>query len=101
MTAAVAADRTPPPVALEPGDDAVALIRALSGDSAVVVIRPGRDSTALTLARAAVAALALERAPMRINAVQPGDTTDDVAIAEAVGYLASAPAVTGQVIVLR
>ena len=103
MTVAAAgpADAVPAPVVLEPGDDAVELIRALSGDSAVVVIRPGRDATALALAHAAVAALALERAPMRINAVQPGDTTDDVAIAEAVGYLASAPAVTGQVIVLR
>ena len=101
MTAAVAADRTPPPVALEPGDDAVALIRALSGDSAVVVIRPGRDATALAMARAAVAALAMERAPMRINAVEPGEDTDAAAIAAAVAYLATAPAVTGQVVTLR
>ena len=99
--AAGPAGAVPAPVMLEPDDDAVALIRALSGDSAVVVIRPGRDATALALARAAVAALALERAPMRINAVAPGATTDTAAIAGAVGYLASAPAVTGQVIGLR
>ncbi len=91
----------PQPVLLEPGDDAVAVLRALSGDSAVVVIRPGRKATALALARAAVAALALERAPMRINAVQPSSATAAAAIAGAVAYLAFAPAVTGQVIELR
>ncbi|GAA3704379.1 hypothetical protein GCM10022268_12490 [Sphingomonas cynarae] len=101
IAAAGPAGVVPAPVVLEPGDDAVELIRALSGDSAVVVIRPGRNPTALALARAAVVALALERAPMRINAVEPGATTDVAAIAGAVGYLASAPAVTGQVMVLR
>jgi len=91
----------PDPVMLAPGDDAVAVLRALNGDSAVVLIRPGRDATALAMARAAVAALARERAPMRINAVEPGEGTDAAAIAGAVAYLAAAPAVTGQIVTLR
>jgi hypothetical protein len=88
-------------VTLAPGDDIVAVLRALGGDSVVVVIRPGRDATALAMARAAVTALAMERAPMRINAVEPGEDTDAAAIAAAVAYLAAAPAVTGQVVTLR
>lgn len=91
----------PAPVTLAPGDDIVAVLRALGGDSAVVVIRPGRNATALAMARAAVAALAMERAPMRINAVEPGEDTDAAAIAAAVAYLAAAPTVTGQVLTLR
>jgi hypothetical protein len=91
---------SPPTVTLEPADDAVAVLRAAGGDSVVVVIRPGRDATAQAMARAAVAALALERAPMRINALEPGEGTDPAAVDAAVAYLAAAPAVTGQVIAL-
>jgi hypothetical protein len=87
-------------VVLEPADDAVAVLRGVVGDSVVIVIRPGRDATAQAMARAGVAALALERAPMRINAVEPGEGTDPPAIDAAVAYLAAAPAVTGQVIAL-
>jgi len=88
-------------IMLEPDDDAVALLRDLSADSVVVVIRPGRDASGLALARAAIAALAPGCAPRRLNAVQPSDATDPEAIGRAVAYLASAPAVTGQIIALR
>jgi hypothetical protein len=85
-------------IALMPADDVAMVLDGVEADSVVLMIRPGRGATALALVRAAIVASAQERAPRRLNAVEPGEHTDPAAIEQAVAYLHAAPAVTAQVI---
>ena len=84
---------------LQPGDDLVAMVRAADADSVTVSISPTLDPLALTLAKAAIAPLAIEQsARARVNAVVLG-ATGRVADAEAViAFLESARSTTGQVL---
>ena len=82
---------------LSPEADIATAVRAAQGDSLVVVIAPGRDPLAQALAEAAIAPLAMERAPrMRVNAVIVGTDADPAAVDAAVAFLESATSTTGQ-----
>mgnify|MGYP000215224258 CR=1 FL=1 len=65
-------------------------------DEAAVIFEP-EDHAHRAWRRAAVQELAREAAPKRVNAIE-GD--DDTAIAETLAFLAGAPGVTGQLLVL-
>ena len=87
------------PVRLERGGDVAALVRATDGESVVVLFDPGLDPVELVQARAAVGALAVERAPAtRVNAVValPGARGEDVEAAAR--FLDSARSITGQIL---
>lgn len=85
----------------DPDDDWLATVRAASAESVVVVIAAGRDSLAVALARAAIAPLAIERAPTtRVNAVVPGVAADAADVQAAVDFLESASSTTGQIIAI-
>ncbi len=80
------------------GDDLVAAVRGATGDSLVVVIA-ARASLEMALASAAVAPLAVERAPaMRVNAVVPGMGAKADDVAAAVVFLEGARSTTGQIL---
>ena len=87
-------------LALAPGDDIAALVRAAApGTSLAVVIEPGRDPLALALARAAIGPLAVERAPAaRLNAVLPASDADPADVDAAIAWLEGAASTTGQLI---
>lgn len=81
------------------GIDPVEQLRCESGASVVMVVDPAIGATAATMARSAIPAVALERAPhTRINAVAPGDQVDPAAIERVVAFLHRSPAITGQVL---
>lgn len=79
------------------GDDIAAAVRAAAGDAVTLVIE-ANDPLSQATAIAAIGPLALERVPMRVNAVvaEPGASEDDVDAA--VGFLDSARSTTGQVL---
>lgn len=80
------------------GDDLVAMVRAATGDSVVVVIAP-RSPLDMALARAAIAPLAIERAPaMRVNAVVPGPAAEARDVDAAIAFLDRAQSTTGQIL---
>lgn len=85
-------------LALGPGDDAAALVRAAAaGADVLLIVGPGLDPLALALARAALAPLALERAPAsRVNAVRAAEGADPDAVEAACRHLEGARATTGQ-----
>ena len=79
--------------------DLVAAVRGTDGESIVLVIQPGREPLAQAQTLAAIAPLAIERAPAtRVNAVVvlPSAAAADVDAAAA--FLDSARSTTGQVI---
>ena len=85
-------------IAVAAGDDLVALVRAADGGSVVLVIA-AREPLAMAMARAAIAPLAIERAPgMRVNAVVPGVGADPRDVDAAVAFLEGAGSTTGQVL---
>lgn len=79
------------------GDDITAAVRAATGEAVTLVIETG-DALAEAIALAAIGPLAIERAPMRVNAVvvEPGAPPDDVDAA--VAFLDSARSTTGQIL---
>lgn len=82
---------------LAPGDDLVALVRAVpAGESVTILIEPGREPLTFALARAALTPLAVERAPARVNAVAAAPDADDADRAAAVAWLDRAESTTGQ-----
>lgn len=87
-------------IAVSTGDDVAELVRAVSDDSVVIVIAPGRDPLPLALALAAIGPLAVERAPMRINAVVPSERARTADVDAAVAFLESAQSTTGQVLAI-
>lgn len=78
----------------------VAGVRATAGAEAVlVVIEPGLGAVDAAAMLAALSPLALERAPeQRVNALVLGADAAATSVAAAIGYLAGATAVTGQVL---
>ncbi len=76
-------------------------VRAATDD--IVVLLPA-DLDPLTMAtmRAAIAPLAIERAPeFRVNAVVPGIDHDVRNVAEAIDFLVTATSTTGQILALN
>ncbi len=72
-------------------------VRAAAGDAVLVVIEPGLGGVEEAAMLAALSPLALERAPgQRVNALVIGEEVASVEAATC--YLASAVAVTGQVL---
>ncbi|TXC70697.1 hypothetical protein FSB78_06930 [Sphingomonas ginsenosidivorax] len=79
-------------------EDLAACVRGATGESIVLVIAP-RAPLEMALARAAIAPLAIERAPaMRVNAVVPGVGADAHDVEAAVAYLENARSTTGQIL---
>lgn len=86
-------------VAVGPGDDAAALVRAADAESVLVLIDPALDPLALALARAAIGPLAVERAPgTRVNALQAAADADPADVEAAVRFLERARSTTGQLL---
>lgn len=84
---------------LDEADDLPARVRAASAESVVVVIDAGWSPLALALAQAAIAPLAIERAPAgRLNLVVRGPDADEAAVEAAVAFLEAARSTTGQVL---
>lgn len=88
-------------------DDIAACVRdARAGlgidDSLVVVIRESSDSLFAAQARALIAPLAIEAAPVtRINAVLSHNGARAVDVEAAIGYLETALSTTGQILEIR
>jgi len=86
---------------LSAGADPVAAIRAATGESVVAVLHPGRTPLDVAQARAAIAPLAIERAPaMRVNAVLVEPGAEPAAVDAAAAFLDAAGSTTGQWIVV-
>ncbi len=84
---------------LRAGEDIAALVRAAEGPSIVVVIPPIADGLTLAVTRAAIAPLAIERAPaMRVNAVLVGAAAASADVDAAVAFLDGAGSTTGQIV---
>lgn len=81
---------------LAPSDDIVALVRAATGEALTIRILPSRDPIALATARAQLAPLAIERAPMRVNAVSAGKSAAEADVEAALAFLERAVSTTGQ-----
>lgn len=69
------------------------IVSRLSGGESLMIVFPEADHTHTEWRLAAVAGLAREYAPRRVNAVASNDET---AIAAALHWLAAAPGITGQ-----
>jgi hypothetical protein len=82
---------------LAAGDDIVAIVRTATGECITLVHEDG-DSLAHALTLAAIAPLAIERAPMRVNLVVAGDDADPADVAAAVAFLDGACSTTGQIV---
>ncbi len=83
---------------LAAADDLARCVRGAEGESVVLVIGP-REPLAMAMTRAAIAPLAIERAPtMRVNAVVPGHGADPRDVGAAVAFLDSARSTTGQIL---
>lgn len=88
-------------------DDIAACVRDArarlgTDDSLVVVIRESSDSLFAALARALIAPLAIEAAPVtRINAVLSHNGARAVDVEAAIGYLETALSTTGQILEIR
>ena len=84
-----------------PGADLAALVRGAAGESIVVVIAGNWPPLDFALATAAIAPLAIERAPAtRVNAViiEPGASPD--AAEAAIAFLERARSTTGQLLTI-
>lgn len=86
-------------VAIGPGDDPVALVRAAAGESVLMLINPALDPLELASALAVVGPLAVERAPGgRVNALLAAADADPADVEVAALYLEEARSVTGQLV---
>jgi hypothetical protein len=86
-------------VALTAGENPAAALHAAAaaGEDVVAIMAAGQSPFATAIARAAVEAVAVERAPaVRVNAVAAGVAAAPAAIEAAVAYLERARSVTGQ-----
>ncbi|WP_374945201.1 Rossmann fold domain-containing protein [Sphingomonas sp.] len=79
------------------GDDVAVIVRAAAGE-ALTLILDGGESVEHAVLLAAIAPLAIERAPMRVNAVVAGVGADPADIEAAVAFLDSARSTTGQLL---
>lgn len=80
-------------------EDVTMLVRsAPAAVSLTLLVVPGRDPLTLALLRAAVAPLAIERAPARVNAVLPDADADPADVDAAAAWLDAATSTTGQLI---
>ena len=88
-------------VDLAESDDLPARVRAIADESVVVVIDSGWAALPLALAQAAIAPLAIERAPAgRLNLVVRGAGADPAAVEAAVAFLEAARSTTGQILAI-
>ncbi|WP_375428269.1 Rossmann fold domain-containing protein [uncultured Sphingomonas sp.] len=86
-------------IAVGPGDDVAALVRAADAESVLVLIDPALDPLAAAQVRAAIGPLAVERAPnARVNALLPAPTAHPPDIEAAMRFLEGARSVTGQLL---
>jgi hypothetical protein len=83
---------------LGPGDNIAQLVRAATGEAMTLVIDAVAEPLTLTVTTASIGPLAVERAPMRINAVVVRDGADPADVQAAVVFLDSARSTTGQVL---
>ena len=86
---------------LAPGDDMAAMVRGAQGESLVVVIPTTLEPVTLAMATAAIAPLAVERAPAtRVNAVIAPPEHRTCELEAAIAFLESAASTTGQIVEL-
>jgi hypothetical protein len=81
-------------------DDLAKLVRAATGEGVTLVFDEG-DSLAHAVMLAAIAPLAIERAPMRVNALVVSATADPVDVDAARAFLDRARSTTGQILRVR
>lgn len=83
---------------LAPGDDVLTLVRDAQAES-LVVVSPGLKSPEVSMMRASIELLAVERAPaVRVNAVVAAATAQAGDVEAAIVFLEGARSTTGQVI---
>ena len=88
-------------VDLAESDDLSARVREIADESVVVVIDAGWGPLPFALAQAAIAPLAIERAPAgRLNLVVRGAGADPAAVAAGVAFLEAARSTTGQILAI-
>lgn len=91
-------------IAVGPGDDVVALVRAAlvraaDVESVLVLFDPALDPLATALARAGIGPLAVERAPgVRVNAIIAAADADLADVEAAALFLEGARSTTGQLL---
>jgi hypothetical protein len=86
---------------LAESDDLSSRVRAMVDESVVVVIDSDWAPLPLALAQAAIAPLAIERAPAgRLNLVVRGAGADPAAVAAGVAFLEAARSTTGQILAI-
>lgn len=82
-------------------DELPVRVREVTDESVVVVIDAGWAPLAFAMAQAAIAPLAIERAPAgRLNLVVRGARADGAAVDAAVGFLEAARSTTGQILAI-
>jgi hypothetical protein len=86
-------------VAVGPGDDLAALVRAADAGSVLVLIDPALGPLAMARARASIGPLAIERAPgVRVNALVAAGDADAADVEAAAQFLEAARSTTGQLL---
>ena len=86
-------------IAVGPGDDPAALVRAADAESVLLLIDPALDPLAAALARASVGPLAVERAPgVRVNALAAAVDALPADVEAAAQFLERARSTTGQLL---
>jgi hypothetical protein len=78
-------------------DDIAAIVRAANGEGVTLVLEDGESLAHVTM-RAAIAPLAVERAPMRVNAVVAGHGAAPADVLAAIAFLDGARSTTGQIL---
>lgn len=86
-------------IAVGPGDDLAALVRAADADSVLVLIDPALEPLDIARARASIGPLAVERAPdVRVNALLAAADADPADVEAAARFLEAARSTTGQLL---
>jgi hypothetical protein len=86
-------------IAVGPGDDMAALVRAADAESVLVLIDPALSPLELARARASIGPLAVERAPdMRVNALLAAADADPTDVEATARFLEAARSTTGQLL---
>ena len=86
-------------IAVGPGDDLAALVRAAQTESVLVLIDPALDPLAMARARASIGPLAVERAPdVRVNALLAATDAEPEDVEAAARFLEAARSTTGQLL---
>lgn len=85
-------------VAVASVEAAVAAVRACDGEAILLLFAPDLDPLDATLLRAALGPLAVERAPMRVNALLARPGAEPAAVEAATIFLEGARSTTGQLL---